>query len=232
MNDGERASVGNDERTEQRPVARKQWATEFLKRISYPEQGLPKYHQSWYRNRTIQREARKTVEGQVKWIREIDNKAMKTVRFNTILLGLILPAFSFAVKYDVVERINAFYTVNTGIGIGCLITSTALAGVTYTSSSLEAGVSAGDIRTADERDLTDRQVHDTLVNSYAGWIQSNKKTIFWNTVAVTLTILTMIYSLVFFSLGITSALLHGVPTTVEYIAYLGLFIVTVLSLII
>lgn len=189
----------------------------------------PKYHESWYRNGTIREEAHRTVEGQTEWIREIDSKAMKTLRFNTILLGLVVPAFSFAVKHGVVDSITAFYTIHTKLGITALVVSTAFAGVTYTSSSIEAGISSSDIRTAHKKELVDKQVHDTVVNSYKSWIESNRKTIFWNTILVTVTILLMIYALVFLSLGVASALTTDLPKSIEYVAYGGLFVVTLLS---
>ncbi len=182
----------------------------------------PQYHASWYRNGTIRKEAHRTVEGQIEWIREIDSKAMRTLRFNTILLGLIVPAFSFAVKYGVVDSISAFYTIHTKVGIISLVASTAFAGVTYTSSSIEAGISSKDIRTAHKRELVDKEVHDTVINSYKNWIESNRETIFWNTILVTITILLMIYALVFLSLGIASALSGDLPKIIKYVAYGGL----------
>lgn len=220
---------GESDLRSHRSAARREWAHEKLNTIVGSESDFPHYHPSWYRSGTVREEAQRTVEAQVEWIREIDNKAMKTLRFNTILLGLIVPAFSFAVRYEIVENISTFYTVHIKAGIGCLIASTAFAGVTYTSSNISAGISSGGIQTAKEHDLTDKGVHDTLIDSYGTWIQSNRKTIFWNGILVTFTILLMISALVFLSLGVTSALTGTLPKSIEYGSYIGLFLVTILS---
>ncbi|USZ67048.1 hypothetical protein NGM10_09930 [Halorussus salilacus] len=208
---------------------RREWSSELLERVGATSTRPPHYPDSWYRNRTMQEEAHRTVEGQVDWIREIDQKATKTLRFNTILLGLIVPALSFAVQYELVDEIAEFYTPHIALGIGCLVGSIALAGVTYTSSSIEAGVSSTDIRTAKNQDLTDKAVHDTMIDSYARWIKSNRKTIFRNTVLITFTILLMISAVVFLSLGVASALVGELPKSIRYGSYFGLLAVAVLS---
>lgn len=223
-------NIESDDVSESTPSkSRMEWASEFLEELQTTGQKLPRYHGSWYRNRTLQQEAHRTIEGQVDWIREIDEKATKTLRFNTILLGLIVPALSFAVQYEIVSEIRAFYTLHIALGVVCLLGSTALAGVTYTSSNIEAGVSSSDIRTAKSENLSDKEIHDTLIDSYEQWIESNRSTIFWNTILITLTILLMISALVFLSLGVASTLLGGLPENIRYGAYVGLFVVLFLS---
>lgn len=177
----------------------------------------------------MREEVRATVEGQVAWLREIDDKAMRTLRFNAVLLGLVVPMFSFAIKFELVTEIQAFYTLHTILGIATLIASTALAGLTYTSSRIEAGVSSDDVRTAKRHEFTDKEVHDVLLTSYAEWIRSNRKTVRWNTVLITLTVFLTIAAFVFLTLSLASAVLGGVPNFIEYGAYAGLFVVAILS---
>lgn len=220
----------DDGSEQQSPSAvRREWAQQLLETVAKLESNSPEYHPSWYRNGTMREEAHRTIEGQLEWVREIDSKAMMTLRFNTILLGLVVPAFSFAVQYGIVDDITAFYTYHTKLGISCLIVSTAFAGVTYTSSSIDAGISSSDIRTANKKQLADKEVHDTIIDSYKNWIDANRETIFWNTILVTITILLMIYALAFLSLGITSALTDGLSKNVEYSSYVGLLVITILS---
>ena len=177
----------------------------------------------------MREEVRETVEGQVAWLREIDDKAMRTLRFNAVLLGLIVPVFSFAVKFGLVNGTEAFYNGHTAVGIFALVTSTMLAGLTYTSSRLEGGVSSDDVREAKRRGLTDEEVHDTFISSYAKWIRANRRIIYWNTFLVTFTILLTVSAFVFLSLGVASAILGGIPDGIEYIAYLGLLVGAVAS---
>lgn len=192
------------------------------------DDSLSRYHPSWYSNRTVSAEARETVDQQVAWLREIDSKAMRTLRFNTVILGLVIPTFSFAVRYDIVDSIGAFYTVEMAAGITFLLISTVLAGVTYTTSGVHTGVSADDIRTAHRRSLTDRSVHDTLVSSYTEWIESNHATIRRNAVLITATILCMIYALGLLALGTVEALVD-VPAVVNWVVYATFAAVTVLA---
>ena len=186
---------------------------------------LPEYHGSWYGNETMREEVRETVKGQVAWLREIDDKAMRTLRFNAVLLGLVVPVFSFVVEFGLVTETQAFYSLHTAIGIVTLVTSTALAGLVYTASSIESGVSSNDVRTARHRELTDKEVHDVLLTSYAMWIRSNRKTIRWNSTLVTSTVVLTIAAFVSLALGFASALLGGVPEAVTYSSYSGLLVV-------
>lgn len=190
---------------------------------------VPEFHGSWYRNGTMREEVRETVAGQVAWLREIDDKAMRTLRFNAILLGLVVPGFSATIKFGLVTEMRAFYTLHTVLGIVALVVSTALAGLTYTSSSIEAGVSSEDVRTARRRELTDEEVRDVLLTSYVEWIQSNQKTVRWNTILVTLTVLLTIVAVVSLTLGIASAIVGSTPAVVTYSAYVGLTLVAVAS---
>lgn len=177
----------------------------------------------------MREEVQKTVEGQVTWLREIDDKAMRTLRFNAILLGLVVPVFSFAIEFELVTEIQAFYTSHTVLGITALIASTALAGLTYTSSSLEAGVSSDNVSVAKRRGFTDEEVHDALLSSYAKWIRSNRKTIYWNSILVTFTIFLTIAAVVFLTLSFVSAILIGVPKVIEFSAYIGLFVIATVA---
>lgn len=189
------------------------------------------YPPSWYCNETMRREARETIRSQTEWLRQIDSKAMKTLRFNTLILGLVLPTFSFAVRYDFISKTADLQNPDMLYGMVFLLSSTALSGVTYTSSSIDTGISAKDIETARRESLSDKGVHDSLLASYRAWIESNSRTIFWNTLLITSTILLMIYALVFLALGTTTALFGPVPNGIRTVAYAGLVVVTLISIV-
>lgn len=197
-------------------------------RNSIPED-TDECHGSWYRNETMRDEVRTTVDGQVTWIHEMDDKAMRTLRLNAVLLGLVVPVFSFAVEFELVAEMQALYTSFTALGIVALVASTAVAGLTYTSSSVEAGVSSGDVRAAKRRGLTDKEVHDALLASYARWIRSNQRTVRWNAGLVTFTVVLTIVAFVSLTLGLATAILGGIPPLVTYGAYFGLLVLAVAS---
>lgn len=175
----------------------------------------------------MREEVRETVENQVSWLERLNEKALGLLRFNAILLGLLVPMFSFLLEFGVVAGIESLYTSQMVLGVVTLVTSTAGAGLTYTSSSMDVGVSDSDVETAKRRDLTDSEVHDTLVESYADWIQSNRQTLHRNASLVTVTVGLTITAIVFLSLGFASALFDGLPRYVEYVAYTGLVLLFV-----
>lgn len=169
------------------------------------------------------------VDSQVDWLREMDAKAMRTVRFNAVLLGLLVPVATFAVESGLVSSTDAFYNVHVGFGVAALVGSTALAGVAYTATSLDVGVSSDDIRSAHRQDFSDRRVHDTLVASYVRWIQSNRRILVLNSLLVTATIVLMIHALALLALGGAIAVFGGVPAIVRHSTYFGLGVITVTS---
>lgn len=187
---------------------------------------VARYPDSWYRRGRFREEALRTLDRQIEWLGEIDTKAMRTVRFNALLLGVVVPTATFAVEFGLVGSVDAFYNVHVGSGIAALVGSTSLAGVTYTTTSLNVGVSGTDIRTAHRHGLSDRQVHDTLVTSYAEWIRSNRRMLVRNSILATATIVLMVYALALLALGAATAVLGGVPTLVRYGTYVGLGAVT------
>lgn len=189
----------------------------------------PEYHGSWYRNGTMREEGRETVENQISWLERLNEKALGLLRFNAILLGLLVPMLSFLLEFGVIAGIESLYTSQMVIGVVTLVASTAGAGLTYTSSSMAVGVSDRDVETARRRNLTDAEVHDTLVESYASWIRSNRKTLHRNAGLVTVTVGLTITAIVSLSLGFVSAIFTVIPGYVEYTAYIGLVLLFVSS---
>ena len=186
-------------------------------------------HSSWYRQGTVYEATRTTLDKQVEWLHEIDDKAMRTLRFNVLLLGLLVPGYSMAVRHGTASRLADFYSIDTALGISCLVASTALAGLTYTASSIDVGVSADDVRVARRARIPDRAAFDALVSSHAEWIRTNRRTILWNSFFVTITVLLLIYGVVFLSLGVASVLAGPIPTVIRRFVYVVLGAITVAS---
>lgn len=191
------------------------------------DRDTPDTQPSWYTNRTLAVAARRTLQSQENWIRQIDEKAMRTLRFNTVLLGLLLPGFSYAVRHGIVASPEAFYNDHAAAGVGLLLASIVLAGLTYTSSSVQTDISADDISTAQANAYTDATTHDALVSGYELSIRENRGVLFWNAVLVNATVFSMVAGLTALALGTVVALGIPVPPWASATSYaaLGAFLV-------
>lgn len=118
---------------------------------------------------TTYREARAVVESQNGTMADIDNKAMQTVRFNTVLIGLLLAAANATSP-------NVFEPYGFGLSIFALTGSVFLGLVTYDESDLFVGPS-GDYIEELAADETVDPWHEDLVVAFAGMISKNSREI-------------------------------------------------------
>lgn len=181
-----------------------------------------RYPPSWHESGLVYDELRRTVDYQVVWQRDIDDKATRTIRFNALVLGVVVPVFSFAVRFGPVGSVEALYNLHVAAGLVALLASAALAGVTYTGSDLDVGISPRDVEVLRRRALADREVHDALVESYARWIRSNRRTLFVNSTSASVTMLLTVSALVLLALGMLQAATDGVSVLVRVGTYLAL----------
>lgn len=158
-------------------------------------------------------EAHRVIDNQIKTLDDIDNKAARLLRINLVLLGIILTGLSLALdtnssseSIQVVTRLNNMYTIS---GVLFLLASTAVAAITYTSSSLQAGVSANDLRQFLDNNLDDRTNLEGLIEGYAEWIEYNYKVNARNAPLGTLTLLLLIFAMLSLSLGVYTAISGG-----------------------
>lgn len=128
---------------------------------------------------TTYQEARCVIEAQNATMTDIDNKAMQTVRFNTILIGLLLAAANAA-------STAIFETVSFGIAIFALTLSVLLGLVTYNESDLFVGPSGEYIEELAGDDTNDPW-HEDLLEPFAGMISRNSDDIVWNSWLLTAT---------------------------------------------
>lgn len=184
-------------------------------------------------------EAHRTVDSQVRTLESIDTKAAKTIRLNLVLLGIILTGLSLATAPETAPDGPVYYSdlvnVYTITGTGLLLGSTAVAAVTYTSSSLRVGVGPTDLRSFLDNDYSDRANLEGLVEGYAEWIEYNYEINAKNAPLGTLTVLLLLVAMASLALGVKQAatgrvewwLLAGTVGLLLLVVYLTGFLVQV-----
>lgn len=158
-------------------------------------------------------EAHRVIDNQVQTLNDIDDKAARLLRINLVLLGIILTGISLAVDTgagsESLQEVSDLYNKYTIGGVVMLLLSTGVAAVTYTSSSLQAGVSANDLRMFLDNDFDDRANLEGLVEGYSEWIEYNYEVNAKNAPLGTLTLLLLIFAMTSLSLGVYRAIAGG-----------------------
>ncbi|MFT4946964.1 MAG: hypothetical protein ACI8TL_001202 [Natronomonas sp.] len=147
-------------------------------------------------------ELQRTLEYQVQRLREIDAKAIEILKANLLLFGLVVTGGSIFVQTAI--TIEPFLNVFIVVGVGLLLASTALAGITYTSSNLRGGLDVADIERAidAERDHRPEAFREQLLRSYAQWIEYNARMTAVNDMFATVTVLLVIVAFVYIGVGL------------------------------
>lgn len=155
-------------------------------------------------------EARATVDHQIRTINDVDAKAVRILRVNVVLAGLVLTGVSVVVRSgrQVGTTILNGYLVS---GLGFLLFSTALAAVTYTASSMQPGIGPDDLRSILHSKYSADQVRTGLIEGYAHWMEFNRATNVRNAPLVTATIVLLVWALGFVATGVVVALRRPVP---------------------
>jgi hypothetical protein len=168
---------------------------------------------------TIQNRAQRTLDQQVRWIRAIDKKSMRILRFNFVIIGLLLTGFSIATDFGTAGNVDGeqlqytsqFVNVHTKYGSLSLLLSTVFAGLTYTASTMQLGIGSGLIEDIQDRDYHGPGYHENLVRYYSDWIDENNDKLSTNAFLITLTTWLAIYGVVVLALGITYPIFDFVP---------------------
>lgn len=171
--------------------------------------------------RKLRLEAEQTLERQLNALDDVDTKAMRILRVNVVLVGLLLTAASLATDSNHVA-IREFHNPYTVIGLGSLLASTALAAFTYTASDTEVGIDPRTIQESIEADLTEREFEIGAAQSYAHWIDFNDSTNVRNAPFITSTILLAVAALSHLSIGIYVALVDEYTVVFVAVAWVGL----------
>ncbi|WP_132059168.1 hypothetical protein [Halorussus amylolyticus] len=173
-------------------------------------------------------EARRTLDVQVANLNDIDTKAIRILRINVLLIGLLLSALTFSANNPKVS-FDTLLNRYLGTGILFLISSTATAGLTYTASDLRAGMSKPNLITMLEEDLVDKELNLILSKSYAKWIRKNQSAEILNSFYSTSTILLLIYSVTYLALGVYHGLVDAVSVSLVGTSSVALYIITLAS---
>ncbi len=162
----------------------------------------------------LHRELASTLDYQVERLQEIDSKALEILKANLLLIGIFVTGVSILVQTGVdVSRFLNLFTAFAGL---LLLTSTALAGVTYTSSNVRGGL---DGPAVDRALTTSEEFTRELAESYRAWIEYNADVTAVNDLLVTVTVLLVVDSFVFLLAGLVSAV-AGAPFAIEVAAFL------------
>lgn len=137
------------------------------------------------RMEVIHGEARSVLEAQNETMADIDDKAMKSVRFNAILIGLLLTAGRIA-------GTGVFNQTLLHASLGSLVVSAVVGIITYGESNLYVGPGGAYFERAIEGSTADSEWGRDLLEGYAGMIFENEETITWNSWLLTVTQATLV----------------------------------------
>jgi hypothetical protein len=148
-------------------------------------------------------EARRTLDEQLDNSDDIDDKAVRILRVDVLLLGLVATAVSLLVQSEAFALGPAVnpYTV---LGTLAIVGSTAAAAVTLSVSSFRVGVGGWNVLRTLEDDATERQLYLVLSRSYGAWIAQNRDSEVRNTLWITLTTFSLVSGLLLLSVGVYS----------------------------
>ncbi|MFC4247664.1 hypothetical protein ACFOZ7_11900 [Natribaculum luteum] len=133
-------------------------------------------------------EARAVIDSQNNTMTDIDDKAMRTVRLNTVLLGLLVTGLQFAP--------DMFYTTVLQAAFALLILSTLCGVITYNESNLYVGPRGEYIEVLAEDDFSDSPWEEDLLQTMAGMIAENYDDIRWNSRLLTATQATLVLGII------------------------------------
>lgn len=173
-------------------------------------------------------EARETLNRQLDAQSDIDDKAARTLRINTILLGVVFSGVSFLLDDSMVREGGAVFNDFTVAGLVLLLSSTAFAALTYSASDAVVGISREDVETLIDGGYSEIANKEGLAISFGEWIEFNSETIDIDAFYFTSTTSLLIWSLSFLSLGIADAISHPIryPTLSIVVGALVVFTYT------
>ncbi|SFS12794.1 hypothetical protein SAMN05216559_4129 [Halomicrobium zhouii] len=134
-------------------------------------------------------EARAVLDAQNDTMGDIDSKAMRTVRFNVLLVGVLIAAARFAGS-------SVFNPALLHLSVGCLVLSAILGIVTYNESDLFVGPQGSYVERLAHGGPTDSRWDRHLLETFGGMISENSDDIDWNSGLLTTTQGTLIVGIV------------------------------------
>lgn len=160
-------------------------------------------------------EARETLNIQLDTQSDIDTKAARVLRVNTLVLGIIISVMSFVIDDSVVRPDGELFNSYAITGMVVLLTSIALSALTYSASDPVVGISRSDVETLVDGGYSDLANKEGLALAFGEWIEFNSETIDMDAFYFTSTTTALVWALSFLSLGFVDAVSHSIePLTV------------------
>lgn len=150
----------------------------------------------------LRSEARETIRYQSETLADIDSKAIKILRLNLVMIGVLVSALSLVVQENgSVDELDPFFNPYIVAGLVALVISTAFAAMTYTASELDVGVSAENLINLLQADFTREKREELLVKTYIARINFNRSTNVRNIPLIQCTIVLVFTAVVALALG-------------------------------
>ena len=168
-------------------------------------------------------EARETINQQIKKIHREDEKAIRMARVNLVIVGTFVGSFSLIFQNKSTNALQ-FINAHNGLGMFFVLVSTILAGMTYTSSSFEMGISSEAIE--DAQDMTTGDFFEEVSDKYSDWINKNNNIHKMNSYAIEWVIMLAIVGVIFLIGGFTVGFIGIRGDILSYGILIGEFIVS------
>lgn len=136
------------------------------------------------RSEVAHSEARAVIEAQNETMSELDEKAMRTMRFNAIIGGIFVSAYQY--------QSEAFHTKLTAAAGGFLFVSAALCVATYDESNLYLGPDGEYLSDLANGDIEDGEWEQDLIDVFSGMISINRNDIMFNAWLLKISLLLLI----------------------------------------
>lgn len=151
-------------------------------------------------------EARRSLDAQIDKIESVDRLAIGLFRINILFAGLLLTGLSLTVRSQSVNP-RQFINISSVVGSFVLWTALMVSAMTYTSSSLDLGVSPQFL--ANDQPDDPKRLARKLVGRYEDWMGHNLEIYNTNRYLITLSIITTFGAVNFFVAGAASAFVGG-----------------------
>jgi hypothetical protein len=135
-------------------------------------------------------EARAVLDAQNDTMGDIDSKAMRTVRFNVLLVGVLITAARLTGP-------SVFDPALLHLSVGCLVLSTILGIVTYNESYLFVGPQGMYVEYLADGTPPDVRWDQDLLQTFAGMISENTDELEWNSWLLTVILGALLLGIVF-----------------------------------
>jgi len=149
-------------------------------------------------------ETRPTLDAIQEFLSDIDDKAGRTLRLNTVILGIILTIVSLSSSNP---GANIARFVNLGFYAGSFASGTSFIAsfITYTRSSITPGITVGDVEGVLEEPIDRKSLLISLLVAHGQWIRENGKVNRQDAFTLFIGHTSLLLSIGYYSLAVVSA---------------------------